>query len=202
VGFIFGHLGGNFLLFLGPEAFNAYAEHLQSLGPLLWLARGGLLAAAAAHISMTVWLKLRNRAARGGAAYAVSARAADRAVGTRTMIYTGVIIACFVLLHVCDFTLSDKAGPRSVVNGESLHLYGVVFNGFANPVRSLLYIVAVWAVGLHFTHVISSFWVTLGILSDRATRLVDRAARAVGILTALSFTSIPVFILIKAHFLG
>jgi len=202
VGFIFGHLGGNFLLFLGPEAFNAYAEHLQALGPLLWLARGGLLAAAAAHISMTVWLKLRNRAARGGAAYAVSARAADRSVGTRTMIYTGVMIACFVLLHVCDFTLSDKAGPRSMVNGESLHLYGVVFNGFANPVRSLLYIVAVWAVGLHFTHVISSFWVTLGILSDRATRLVDRAARALGILVALSFTSIPVFILIKAHFLG
>ncbi|NLF59024.1 MAG: hypothetical protein GX580_15445, partial [Candidatus Hydrogenedens sp.] len=41
--FILGHLSGNLLLFAGPDAFNAYAERLQSLGPALWAIRAGLL---------------------------------------------------------------------------------------------------------------------------------------------------------------
>ncbi len=199
--FILGHLSGNLLLFAGPDAFNAYAERLQSLGPALWAIRAGLLATALTHVVMTVWLKLRNRAARGGD-YAVSVRRGGRPVGTRTMIYTGILIACFAALHIYDFSMADKAGARSVVGGESLHLYGVVFNSFANPVRSLLYIAAVWAVGLHFSHVISSVWVTLGVLGDPATKKVDAAARALGVLVALAFSAIPVYILLKANFFG
>ena len=199
--FIFGHLAGNFLIFLGPDTFNGYAEHLQSLGPLLWLARLIILTSAIVHIGATVSLKLRNRASRD-VAYAVTRRNADRPLGTPTMIYTGIIIACFVVLHINDFTLADKAGPRSVIGGESLGLYGVVMNGFANPVRSIAYIVAVWAVGLHFSHLFSSLWVTLGILSDRATRVMNRLALAVGVLVALGFMTIPVFALIKTRLLG
>ena len=43
VGFIVIHLSGNLLIFAGPEAFNAYAAKLHSLGPLLWVARIGLI---------------------------------------------------------------------------------------------------------------------------------------------------------------
>lgn len=199
--FIFGHLVGNFLLFLGPDAFNGYAERLQSLGPLLWLARLVILTAAVLHVSATISLKLRNRASRD-TAYAVTRRNADRPLGTPTMIYTGIIIACFVILHISDFTLADKTGPRSIIGGQSLGLYGVVLNGFANPLRAVAYIVAVWAVGLHFSHLFSSLWVTLGVLSDRATRAMNRLALAVGVLVALGFTAIPVFALIKMRLLG
>ncbi|HOQ91104.1 MAG TPA: succinate dehydrogenase cytochrome b subunit [Candidatus Hydrogenedentes bacterium] len=199
--FIFGHLAGNFLLFLGPDAFNGYAERLQSLGPLLWLARLVILTAAVLHVSATISLKLRNRASRD-TAYAVTRRNADRPLGTPTMIYTGIIIACFVILHISDFTLADKTGPRSIIGGQSLGLYGVVLNGFANPLRAVAYIVAVWAVGLHFSHLFSSLWVTLGVLSDRATRAMNRLALAVGVLVALGFTAIPVFALIKMRLLG
>lgn len=200
--FVFGHLGGNFLLFLGPDAFNAYAEHLQALGPGLWLVRLVMLAALTVHVAMTVWLKLINRAAGGVSRYAVAVRRADRGMGTRTMIYTGVAVACFLVLHIHDFTLADKAGARSLVGGESLGLYGVVFNGFASPVRALLYTCAVWAVGLHFSHVISSIWVTAGVLSDRATAAAEKTALAAGLLVALGFTSIPVFVLVKTHLLS
>ena len=199
--FIFGHLTGNFLLYLGPDAFNGYAEHLRDLGPLLWAARIVILTSAVLHIWATVSLKLRNRTSRD-VPYAVTRRNADRPLGTPTMIYTGVLIACFVILHISDFTLADKTGPRSIIGGESLGLYGVVLNGFANPLRALAYIVAVWAVGLHFSHLFSSLWVTLGVLSDRATQVMNRAALAVGVLVALGFTSIPVFALIKMRLLG
>ena len=194
--FVLGHLAGNFLLFLGPDQFNAYAAHLKALGPVLSLMRTVMLTALILHAGMTVWLKLRNMGARGGR-YAVTTRAASRSIGTRTMIYTGIIIFLFLFLHVYDFAFADKAGARSLIHGTSLGLYGIVFNSFANPVRSALYVAAVWAVGFHFSHVLSSLWVTLGALNDRLTGGIDGVARLFGVLLALGYTSIPVFVLIK-----
>ena len=63
IAFVVGHLLGNLQMFLGPDAINNYAAQLKSLGPLLWVARIGLLALILLHISMTVRLALRNRRA-------------------------------------------------------------------------------------------------------------------------------------------
>ena len=46
-GFVLLHMAGHLLVFQGRPAYNAYAEKLQSLGPLKWAARLGLLAIAA-----------------------------------------------------------------------------------------------------------------------------------------------------------
>ena len=42
VGFILGHLAGNFFIYLGPEAFNGYAKKLAGLRPGLYLVEVGL----------------------------------------------------------------------------------------------------------------------------------------------------------------
>ena len=42
-GFIVGHMLGNLTIFAGPAAINEYAAKLHGMGPLLWLARIGLL---------------------------------------------------------------------------------------------------------------------------------------------------------------
>jgi succinate dehydrogenase / fumarate reductase cytochrome b subunit len=111
-----------------------------------------------------------------------------------------------VLFHVYDFTVTgDREGARSFVDGmseESMGLYGVVFNSFANPVRSLFYIIAVCAVGLHLSHAISSVVVTLGFLADKSTDRAEFAAKAIGLIVALGFSSIPLFVLFRAHVIG
>ena len=43
-GFVVMHLLGNLQLFAGADKLNAYAKWLHDLGPLLWVARIGLLA--------------------------------------------------------------------------------------------------------------------------------------------------------------
>ena len=50
VGFVIGHLAGNLTLFFGPEAFNAYAHKLESLGPILYVIEIGLIAVFVFHI--------------------------------------------------------------------------------------------------------------------------------------------------------
>ena len=64
VGFTLIHMVGNLLVFAGPDALNSYAEKLQGLGLLLWVARGGLFVAAVAHIATGVSLTRKNLAAR------------------------------------------------------------------------------------------------------------------------------------------
>src|SRR5262245_4420262 len=49
-GFVIVHLIGNLKLFAGREAINGYAKFLKDLGPLLWIARGGLLTVFVVHI--------------------------------------------------------------------------------------------------------------------------------------------------------
>ena len=43
VGFVGFHMAGNLIVFQGREAYNDYAEFMQSLGAFKWAARGGLL---------------------------------------------------------------------------------------------------------------------------------------------------------------
>ena len=64
VGFIIAHLLGNLLIFAGPAALNEYAKRLHDLGPLLWVARLGLLGMVGLHIWSAVKLTAENRKAR------------------------------------------------------------------------------------------------------------------------------------------
>ena len=68
VGFVIVHMLGNLQILWpgggGREHLNSYAEHLHDLGPLLWLARIGLLVCFVAHVYYTYKLALENRAAR------------------------------------------------------------------------------------------------------------------------------------------
>ena len=63
-GFVVVHMLGNLNAYLGQDAMNNYAATLKALGPLLWLARGGLIALFLAHVISAIKLNIANRAAR------------------------------------------------------------------------------------------------------------------------------------------
>lgn len=202
VGFILAHLAGNFNIFLGPEWLNGYAEHLEELGPVLWLMRIGLLAAAIVHITFTVLVTIENRRSRG-VAYAVAGSRGGTTFAKKTMILSGLMVLSFLFLHLSDFTFADKHGPAGIVaganGGESLGLYGIVWNAFLNPLRVVVYIFAVCCLGLHLSHGIQSCTQSLGLSDEAVLQRVTFAARAIGALVALSYASIPVYVIVR-HF--
>ena len=204
--FILGHLVGNLLLLAGPAVFNAYAARLQGLGELLWAVRFILLVSFVVHIGLAISLALENAAARGETRYEVARPAGRKSFATRMMRVSGILILLFVLWHVYDFAITgDREGDRSFVAGmseESMGLYGVVFNSFGNPVRSLLYILAVCFAGIHLSHAVASVGVTLGVLADRNTDKVELVARAVGLLVAAGFSFIPLFVMFRTYVTG
>ena len=110
-GFIIAHLLGNLLVFAGPAALNEYAKKLHDLGPLLWVARLGLLAMAGLHIWSALKLTAENREARTvpyeGAVEPVDQHRRDEfvaKVAARTMIFSGLIIAAFAFYHLAHYT--------------------------------------------------------------------------------------------------
>lgn len=206
VGFVIAHLTGNLLILVGPAAFNAYAEKMQELGGLLWVARAGLLSIFVLHVGTAILLARANRAARSNR-YETHNYVGRRSPATRLMLYTGLMVLAFVIFHVLDFSVfGHRDGPRSLVpgmnDGESMGLWGVVFSSFGNPLRALFYIAAVSCVGLHLSHALSSVLVTLGVLFDKGTARAELAAKIIGAVLALGFASLPAYVLVRTYLIG
>ncbi|OGX41767.1 MAG: hypothetical protein A3G91_05570 [Omnitrophica WOR_2 bacterium RIFCSPLOWO2_12_FULL_50_9] len=67
----------------------------------------------------------------------------------------------------------------------------MVYNAFADPWHSALYILAMAALGFHLSHGIQSFAQTLGFYHPRYTPLIRKMSNGLGLLIALAYSSIP-----------
>ncbi len=189
IGFVVGHLVGNLQVFSGPDKLNGYAHFLQSLGPLLWTARIGLLVAVGIHIWAATVLTLENHAARD-VAYSVK-HTIRATLASRLMRWTGYVVAAFVVYHLAHFTLGVAqaatfkthlapytmtaeyhiAGFPVVAKGAEVHdVYSMVVLGFQNVLVSIFYIIAVGLLSIHLLHGTDSMFQTLGLRSSRWSR--------------------------------
>ena len=64
IAFLISHVLANLQVFAGPLMINDYAAALRKLGPLLWLARGGLVVALILHVVAAYQLTQRKQTAR------------------------------------------------------------------------------------------------------------------------------------------
>ncbi|GMU93214.1 MAG: succinate dehydrogenase Cd [Candidatus Hydrogenedentota bacterium] len=204
--FILAHLSGNLLILLGPEIFNGYTETLHAVPELLWVARAGLIAAFIVHVYFTILVTMENREARahsgGPQRYAVEATHGRTNFVKKYMIYTGLFAFAFLMLHLADFTFPAKTGPKTELNGEAMLLFGLVWNSFLQIPRSVIYIVAVWCVGLHLSHGIQSLFQSIGFFHDRYTPVIYKASWVVGIAVAAGFSLIPVYVILRHYTIG
>jgi succinate dehydrogenase / fumarate reductase cytochrome b subunit len=197
--FIILHLCGNLLFYAGPAVFNAYAHHLHSLGPLLWVARLGLLAVFLIHISLTSVLVVENIKARGGhKRYAVESSCDDRSLAEKIMPYSGLYILIFLIYHIRDFAFADPLGPSSLINNHSYGIYGIVFNAFRDPVHDLLYIFFLCFLGLHLCHGLQSISQTYGF-PPKWVAGIKLWGNYVALLLVIAFSSIPVYVHLLSH---
>ncbi len=193
VGFVLGHMSGNLLFFRGPEALDAYAKWLHDLGPLLWAARVTLLVAVAIHIWVGISLAAENRAARAGGPEVAATRRASLA--SRAMPHTGVVILGFIAFHLLHFTFR-AVNPEVAAAGDAGRVHDMIRLGFADPLVSAFYIVAMALLCLHLSHGVSSMFQTLGLRNERWRGPLDLAAAAYGWVIFLGFASIPLAVLV------
>lgn len=189
--FLIGHLLGNLLIFRGPEAINAYALKLRKLDWLLWMARGGLLAALVAHTVTSIQLAIENRRARP-VGYAVYRPGATNWV-RRTMVLSGVLVLVYVGYHLLHFTfhaVHHELMPAHHAGAEhNVHL--MMVRSFQQPLIAIAYILGVAVVCLHVSHGAGSTVQTLGMNSERTLPLVTWAGRLLALGLFLGYSAIP-----------
>jgi succinate dehydrogenase / fumarate reductase cytochrome b subunit len=170
-GFVVAHMIGNLQAYLGPEAMNGYAVWLRELlhGAGLWIARLVLLAAVALHIWSATLLTLENWRARPVGYRMV--RHERSTYASRTMVWSGPILALFVIYHIAHFTLGS-VHPAFVPG----NVYHNVVTGFQQPLVSAFYILAMLALGLHLYHGAWSMLQTLGVNHPRYNALRQAVA--------------------------
>jgi succinate dehydrogenase / fumarate reductase cytochrome b subunit len=197
-GFVAGHMIGNLQIFLGPEVLNRYAHFLQSLGELLWVIRFALLGLLGLHIWSAVMLTIENRRARplayeSGGAYGAS-------VASRTMIYTGLIIAAFVGYHLLHFTVrapvdltpENLATMKTTLEGKEVHdVYRMVVVGFQQPLVASFYILAVSLLSFHLGHGVAAMFQSLGLKNRAWDPAIKRFGTVASWALAIGYVSIP-----------
>lgn len=182
------HMLGNLQIFLGPEKLNHYAEFLQSLGGLLWVARAVLLAAILVHIFAATQVTLQSWAARPVKYRAQRFR--DTSYAARTMWLSGPLIGLFVCYHLLHLTLG------TVHPGFTNNVYNNIVFGFQVPVVAGVYIAAMSVLGLHFSHGLWSMFQSLGLNHPRWNTARKAFAVCFGLLIAFGNSAIPTAVLL------
>lgn len=185
--FLVGHLSGNFLLFKGADAFNAYAQLLESTGVLLYIAEIGLIVFLATHIYSGVRTTIENRSARPQA-YDVQTTRGRASVFSRSMMAGGIIIVLFIVTHVAMFKFGDHTGEGG--------LYGLVIETFKNPLMVAWYLLALVAIGMHLSHGFGSAFQTLGVSNPAWRGRLKLTGMVVGWAIAGGFMTMPIWALV------
>jgi succinate dehydrogenase / fumarate reductase, cytochrome b subunit len=197
-GYVVAHLLGNLQIYLpNHQQINDYAAGLHSpaIAPLLLLARLFLLLCVGLHIIAAIQLWGQNRAARPQA-YQKKADV-PTAYAARTMKWSGLIIAAFVIFHVLQLTVGAFAPALPAAELSPHHpdaRYNVV-HGFQNYGVSAFYIVAMILLCMHLYHGIWSMAQSFGISNPKLSRRIKSAAKVIAILIAAGNISIPVAVM-------
>jgi succinate dehydrogenase / fumarate reductase, cytochrome b subunit len=197
VGYVVAHLLGNLQIYSpNPDQINTYAAflHNPNNAVLLWTARIILLAAVILHITASVQLFRQNRAARPVAYYKKDDLPTSYAA--RTMIWSGPIVAAFVIFHVLHLT-AGAILPTHDLGGNPATpdvRYNVI-SGFQNYAVSGFYIFAMILLCMHLYHGMWSMLQSLGISHPRYTPKLKKASAILAILIAIGNCSIPIAVM-------
>ena len=200
--FLAGHLIGNLVVFLGPEAFNEYAYFLHHMlhGAGIWLFRATMLVMVTAHIVATIALTRQNRAARQAYENTATIQASK---SSRTMILTGLTILAFVIYHMLHFTarIGNEYNTldryKTTVAGKEAHnAWLMVIDGFNWWPATLFYVIAMTLLCSHLMHGVGSIFQTLGLRSKKSAGLIQQVSIGYSLFIWLGFISIPVAILL------
>jgi succinate dehydrogenase cytochrome b subunit len=195
--YLVAHMVGNLKIFFGAEAIDTYAAWLREVGEpalpyetVLWLVRVVLLVSVVAHIASAVILS--HRAHRARPVRYAHRKPVQGSYAARTMRWGGVIIALFVVYHLLDLT-TGTLNPHGV-HGE---VHANVVADFA-PERwyvTLVYTLAVVAVGFHVRHGLWSALQTFGRSSAATQNTLKGVALGVAVVLVAGFLSVPFAVL-------
>lgn len=195
--FLIIHLIGNSTIYIGPDGINAYAKGLHSLPPVVWIFRIVMLLIFAFHIYFGIKLTLENRNAKPDG-YAIN-KSLKSTFGSRTMIWTGLIVLIFLIYHLLHFTF-QIIHPHFIASQHLDYLgrpdvFKMIVVSFQKTSITLIYAIGLIALMFHLTHGVQSIFQTLGLNNDRFLPKIKVFGLLLAAIILVFYIAIPTVIL-------
>ncbi|MEM6423908.1 MAG: succinate dehydrogenase cytochrome b subunit [Cyanobacteria bacterium P01_H01_bin.119] len=194
--FVLVHMVGNLLLFVGRDAYNAYAYHLEQWGLLLYLVEAVLLGAVLLHGVAGIQIfvgRLRSRPT-GYRTYQSAGEPSRQSLSSRTMIVTGGVLALFLVAHLRTFKFGKFYAATLPGETAVRDLARLVIETFHHPIYAFGYAAVMVLLGVHLRHGIWSALQSLGAMGSGFQAGIYTLGTALAIAIALGFIVLPLSI--------
>lgn len=194
--FLLQHLFINMLSVFSSDAFNE-VSHFMGTNPLVQFAlQPVLIFAVVFHFVMGFILEIKNKKA-NGVSYAKNNGAANSTWSSRNMIYSGLVILAFIVLHFIDFWIPEIntkyiVGDVSGMHNGDYRYFHELVEKFQNPLRVGAYVISFILLGLHLAHGFTSAFQSMGSTAGRKKTL-QNIGKAYAIIVPLGFVIIALF---------
>jgi len=200
--FLIIHLAVNITSVFSADVFNELS-HFMGTNPLIQFAlQPVLIFGVVFHFVMGFVLELKNKKAQG-VAYAKNNGAANSTWMSRNMIYSGLAILAFIVLHFIDFwfpELNTKyiQGDMSGMHDGGFRYFHELQEKFVSPYRVGAYVVAFILLGLHLVHGFTSAFQSMGVTAGRKKTLTS-IGKVYSIVIPLGFIVVALFHHLNHH---
>lgn len=164
--FLIQHLVINISAVFSPEKFNELSHFMGTNPVVQFIAQPILIFAVVFHFVMGFVLEMKNKEARP-VKYVKSNGAANSSWMSRNMIYSGLVILAFLVLHFIDFWIPEIntkyiLGDMSGLHDGEMRYYQELLHKFHDPIRVVAYIIAFVLLALHLMHGFNSAFQSIG----------------------------------------
>ena len=196
--FLLQHLAINSLSVLSPEMFNE-VSHFMGTNPLVQFAlQPVLIFAVVFHFVMGFILEIKNRKA-VGIAYVKNNGNANSTWASRNMIYSGLVILAFFVLHFIDFWIPElnvkyiQGDMSGLLEGtQEFRYFEELQHKFHSHIRTIAYVISFILLGLHLAHGFTSAFQSVGGTAGRKKTL-QNIGKAYSIIIPLGFIFVALY---------
>jgi len=194
--FLIIHLAVNLTSLFSADVFNEFS-HFMGTNPLIQFALQPVLVFGVVfHFVLGFILELKNKKA-NGVAYAKDNGAANSTWMSRNMIFSGLAILAFVVVHFLDFWIPELntkyvVGDMTGMHDGSFRYFHELQEKFVPIWRVAAYCVAFVFLGLHLAHGFTSAFQSMGVTAGRKKAL-QTFGKVYSIIIPLGFIIIALF---------
>ncbi|WP_457616619.1 succinate dehydrogenase cytochrome b subunit [Lutibacter sp.] len=190
--FLIIHLAVNITSIFSESVFNELS-HFMGTNPLIQFAlQPVLIFGVVFHFAMGFVLELRNKGARN-VKYVKYNGAASATWMSRNMIYSGLVILAFIVLHFIDFWFPEMNYKYiEALPADPTRYFGELQHKFENPLRVGAYVVAFILLALHLLHGFQSAFQSIGF-NNKYSKCVKSLGKIYAIVIPLGFITVALY---------
>ena len=190
--FLLQHFVINFLSVFSAESFNNVCLFMGGNPLVQYVFQPILLFGVVFHFVMGFILEIRNNKARK-ISYVKNNGSANSTWASRNMIYTGLVILAFLVLHFIDFWIPEINHKYiAFLPEDPTRYFPELQHKFENPIRVGAYVISFLFLMLHLLHGFASSFQSMGVSTIRKKRL-QSFGKAYAIIIPLGFIFIALY---------